>query len=120
MTLLYQLQCITIDEVVDVCKSLKNNKSTGLDNISYEHVKLQKHLCSLFNLIFSNRYIPICWKSSVIIPLFKRGNKVKNDPNAVVYQRFLRKCYHSFDKTFHMYLKWLTRNLYVVLMHTST
>jgi len=97
MTVLYQLQCITIDEVVDVCKSLKNNKSTGLDNISYEHVTLQKHLCSLFTLIISNCYIPICWKSSVIIPLFKGGNKVKNDPNAVVYQRFLRKCYHSFD-----------------------
>ena len=31
---------ITIDEVFDICKSLKNNKSTGLDNISYEHVKL--------------------------------------------------------------------------------
>ena len=39
MTVLYQLQCITIDEVFDICKSLKNNKSTGLDNISYEHVK---------------------------------------------------------------------------------
>ena len=97
MTVLYQLQCITIDEVVDVCKSLKNNKSTGLDNISYEHVKLQKHLCSLFTLRISNCYIPICWKSSVIIPLFKGGNKIKNDPIAVVYQRFLRKCYHSFD-----------------------
>ena len=78
---------ITIDEVFYICKSLKNNKSTGLDNISYEHVKfggktLKTHLCSLFNLINSNCYIPICWKSSVIIPLFKAGNKVKNDPNA--------------------------------------
>ena len=97
MTVLYQLQCITIDEIVDVCKSLKNNKSTGLDNISYKHVKLHKYLYSLFTLRITNCYIPICWKSSLIIPLFKGGNKVKNDPNAVVYQRFLRKCYHSFD-----------------------
>ena len=43
---------------------------------------VEKHLCSLFNLIISNCYIPICWKSSVIIPLFNGGNKVKNDPNA--------------------------------------
>ncbi|CAG2187282.1 unnamed protein product [Mytilus edulis] len=75
------------DEVYDVCKKLKNNKSTGLDKVSYEHVKyagkqLQKHLCALFNLIIQNCYIPVDWKSSVIIPLFKGGNKDKTDPNS--------------------------------------
>ncbi|CAG2245958.1 unnamed protein product [Mytilus edulis] len=75
------------DEVYNVCKKLKNNKSTGLDKVSYEHVKyggkqLQKHLCALFNLIIQNCYIPVDWKSSVIIPLFKGGNKDKTDPNS--------------------------------------
>lgn len=49
------------DVIYDVCKKLKNNKSTGLDKVSYEHVKygrkpLQKQLCALFNLIIQNFY----------------------------------------------------------------
>ena len=99
----------------DICKSLKNNKSTGLDNISYEHVKfggktLQKHLCSLFNLIISNFYISLCWKSSVIIPLFKGGNKVKNDLN--VYRGIsLTSCLSkSFEKVFITRLTSLQEN----------
>ncbi|CAC5361824.1 unnamed protein product [Mytilus coruscus] len=75
------------EEIFNICKNLCNNKSTGLDNVSYKHVKyggkiLQKHLCNLFNLIIRTRYTPLDWKTSVIIPLFKGGNKNKTDPNA--------------------------------------
>ncbi|CAG2214579.1 unnamed protein product [Mytilus edulis] len=75
------------EEISNICKSLCNNKSTGLDNVSYEHIKyggktLQKHLCNLFNLIIQTRYTPLDWKTSVIIPLFKGGNKNKTDPNS--------------------------------------
>ncbi|XP_063431682.1 uncharacterized protein LOC134714370 [Mytilus trossulus] len=75
------------EEIYNICKCLCNNKSTGLDNVSYEHIKyggktLQKHLCNLFNLIIQTRYTPLDWKTSVIIPLFKGGHKNKTDPNS--------------------------------------
>jgi len=51
------------DEITQICTSLKINKSSGLDNISYEHIKyvgktLYRHLCNLFNLVLMTLYTP--------------------------------------------------------------
>ncbi|VDI82048.1 Hypothetical predicted protein [Mytilus galloprovincialis] len=77
----------TFDELYKLCDNLPCNKSPGLDGICYEHLKyggklLQRHLCSLFNLVLETCYTPISWKDSCIIPLFKGGNKSKSDPNS--------------------------------------
>ncbi|CAG2213722.1 unnamed protein product [Mytilus edulis] len=78
---------ITVNEVEKVLKCLKNNKASGLDNIEYEHLKyggnsLRNHMTKLFNLVCYNFYSPKSWKSSLIVPLFKGGNKCKSDPNS--------------------------------------
>ncbi|CAC5417008.1 unnamed protein product [Mytilus coruscus] len=78
---------ITVNEVGKVLKSLKNNKASGLDNIEYEHLKyggnsLRNHMTKLFNLVCYNFYSPKSLKSSLIVPLFKGGNKCKGDPNS--------------------------------------
>ena len=67
--------------------SLPNGKACGIDGISYEHLKyggkvLVRHLCNLFNLIFEQCITPIAWKDSIIIPLYKGGNKLKSDINS--------------------------------------
>jgi len=33
------IKLFIVDEITQICTSLKNNKSSGLDNISYEHIK---------------------------------------------------------------------------------
>ena len=58
---------ITVDEVRNVCTSLNNEKS-GV-----------KIICLLFNLIIANEYIPKMFKESIIVPIFKGGNKDKLD-----------------------------------------
>ena len=74
-------------DVEQVLKNLKNNKATGLDNIAYEHLKyggecLKDHMTKLFNLVYFNTYSPKSWKMSLIVPLFKGGDKCKSDPNS--------------------------------------
>ena len=73
---------VTFDELQKLIMSLPNKKAGGLDGIVYEHLKyggnlLSKHLCNLFNLIFEQCITPMMWKLSLIIPLFKGGNKLK-------------------------------------------
>jgi len=68
------------EEVSRVVKKLKENKATGPDGISNEHVKyggktLIKILTELFNEILETKQIPKSWKLSKIILLFKKGSK---------------------------------------------
>ena len=83
-----EIRNVTIEELLKVLHNLPNKlKACGLDGISYEHLKyggniLAKHLCSLFNLIFETSITPTSWKQSVIIPLYKGGNKPKRDVNS--------------------------------------
>ena len=56
-------------EVKQAIKSLKNNKSTGPDQIKNEFIKygggeLTKSLSQTFNKIFENETIPIPWNKS--------------------------------------------------------
>lgn len=53
----------TFSEVYDACTSLPRHKSSGLNDITYEHLKfggrtLSQHLCNLFNLCLKRSYIP--------------------------------------------------------------
>jgi len=71
---------IRIGEVVSAIKRLKIRKAAGLDKIPMEAWKfaseeLVKELTDLMNLIGVQGELPKDWKMSVILPLYKRGDK---------------------------------------------
>ena len=73
---------ITPEEVLQVTKTLKNNKSPGLDNILNEHLKSTiTVMCplyvKLFNVIFERGIVPESWTLGNIKPIFKN----KRNPN---------------------------------------
>ena len=72
---------ITETETTDAIKTLKNNKSSGMDNIKNEQIKASCNLMipiytKLFNLIFENGLIPESWSVGTIKPIYKN----KGDP----------------------------------------
>lgn len=76
---------ITAEEIVKAAKSLKNNKSPGLDNILNEHLKSTINLMcplyvKLFNLILDTGIVPDSWTLGSIKPIFKNKGDPK-DPN---------------------------------------
>lgn len=72
---------ITSKEIVDAVKSLKNEKSSAYDNIINEMLSadvstLKPVLNVLFNSIFDSGYYPSIWKLGIIVPIFKKGDKM--------------------------------------------
>lgn len=68
---------ITDAEMKDAIKTLKNNKTCGIDNIENEHIKYSYPLLKnihlkLFNLIFEKRVIPEAWDIGIINPIYKK------------------------------------------------
>ena len=74
-------QAITANEIFSAIKSLKNNKSSWLDNILNEHIKCSANLMlpvytQLFNLIFDTSLVPNNWILGNILPIYKnKGDK---------------------------------------------
>ena len=69
-------QTITENEILAAIKSLKNNKSTGLDNIVNEHLKSTIQVIiliykKLFNLILDTGIVPESWTCGVIKLIFE-------------------------------------------------
>lgn len=74
-------------DVTNICEHLKNNKACGHDKIAFEHLKyggrlLLRHLHHLFNMCLQCGYVPCEWKKSIIILLFKGGNKSRTNTNS--------------------------------------
>ena len=70
---------ITIDELNKALKSLKNNKSSGTDEIPNETYKFLtppwiSYILNLFNLILSQEYIPPDWSKTLIKMIYKKGD----------------------------------------------
>lgn len=68
------------DEIVNIIRTLKNNKSPGEDKITNEMLKtgneiLAQPLLSVFNKILQTTQIPEQWTKSEIILLHKKGDK---------------------------------------------
>ena len=69
---------ISLAEISEVTKTLKNNKSVGFDNIPNEILKNENvkiALCNYLNACFKFSKVPSVWLKSVIIPIPKGGNK---------------------------------------------
>ncbi|KAK6186686.1 hypothetical protein SNE40_005971 [Patella caerulea] len=74
-------------EIRQLCSKLKRNKAADIDGIVYEHLIhggecLYHHLSNLFNAVLKLKQVPTKWKHSVIVPLFKGGNKPRSNPNS--------------------------------------
>ena len=75
----------TLLEINKLINKLKNNKSSGIDNVINEFLKYSpnnyKHLLlKLFNIILKTGIIPSEWCMSFISPIYKNKGK-KDDPN---------------------------------------
>ena len=72
------------DEVAAICRNLPNNKSSGPDGLTYEHVKfggpaLLETLTRVLNVIRTTETIPKCFKIENIVSLFKTNKKDRYD-----------------------------------------
>ena len=70
---------ITEEEIRKAVKSLKNNKSSGVDLIMNEHIKysfelpsMQQLYVKLFNIVFDTGIVPKAWSVGKIIPIYKQ------------------------------------------------
>lgn len=80
------LASITTNEISLATKTLKQRKSPGCDNVLNEHILSAKHvidsvLTKLFNSILRHEMIPIQWKTSILVPIYKGKGKSKTDAN---------------------------------------
>ena len=78
-------QLITLAEVSNVVKAIKNNKSAGSDCILGELIKyggkpMCKMLLMLFNLVWDNEGAPSYCREGLILSLFKKGDR--EDPGS--------------------------------------
>ncbi|KAK6181925.1 hypothetical protein SNE40_009702 [Patella caerulea] len=74
---------ITVTEIKDAIKKMKNGKASGEDMIPLEFYKvgidkLMPVLLKLFNTVFFSGTFPESWTSSIILPLHKKGDR--NNP----------------------------------------
>ena len=65
-------------------KNLKNNKSSGIDNIINEYLKNSPDsvvtlIVDFFNVVLKSGVVPSDWCAGIIHPLYKKGPA--NDPN---------------------------------------
>ena len=75
---------ITVTEFLEGVSSLANNKASGFDKISNEVLKPAKSVIAvptlkLFNAILENSFYPSQWKSDILSPIHKSGDK--SNPN---------------------------------------
>src|SRR5207253_3387061 len=68
----------TVTEVRDILKSLKPSDAVGPDGFSsnfYKQIAMVvcRPLASIFSLSFSTGTLPSAWKTSKVVPIFKKG-----------------------------------------------
>ena len=74
---------ITVTEVKDMTKQIKRNKAISVDQIPNEVLKNESSiriLTDLYNYFYQNDIIPEKCRQSLIQPVYKGGNKSKNEP----------------------------------------
>ncbi|MEW8547526.1 MAG: reverse transcriptase family protein, partial [Candidatus Thiodiazotropha sp.] len=77
---------ITETEIIEAVRSLKRNKSPGIDDIMNEHIIntlsfLLPVYVKLFNIIFDHSIIPENWLLGNILPIYKNKGDIHNPEN---------------------------------------
>ncbi|GBN55988.1 RNA-directed DNA polymerase from mobile element jockey [Araneus ventricosus] len=80
------LSSVTASEVSDFIKTLKPNKSPGLDQISNRMLKnlplkFILYITFLLNVLMQNCYFPNCWKTAVVVPIPKPNSDLSLPQN---------------------------------------
>lgn len=75
---------ITMEEVQTAVQQLKNRKSPGTDNITNEMIKyggreIHQEITKLFQNIIRTGEVPREWKTSLSVPIYKKGKR--KDPD---------------------------------------
>ena len=75
-----KIEEISIEEVKDVIKGMKNNKAAGDDDIKYEFLKkggekLTKGLVIIFNMMLKEKTTPESWNTEGVTLIFKGGDR---------------------------------------------
>ena len=70
----------SLSEIENAIKKLKNNKAAGVDEIHAEALKaggetLARWIHRLIERIWKEESVPEDWRKSIIVPLFKKGDK---------------------------------------------
>ena len=83
----FKFRPVTQDQVRDYIKGLKNSKSTGLDNLDTQTLKLVMEeilpaLTHVINLSIKNQEYPECYKRSKIVPLIKKPDDDPLNPKS--------------------------------------
>ena len=79
-----EINCrITVKEIEENVKKLKNNKACDIDSILNEHIKSSIHIMGplyekLFNLILDTGIVPETWTRGVIKPIYKQKGDISN------------------------------------------
>ena len=71
---------ITVEEVRQVMKQMKNGKAPGDDGIPFELLGagwecIVQQLLKMFNIAYRSESVPLDWQRGVICPLVKKGDK---------------------------------------------
>ena len=74
-----KFRAVTLDEVLDIIKALKNSKSTGVDNLDTWTIKLVAEdilpaITHILNLSISQSKFPTMWKQAKVVPSLKKGD----------------------------------------------
>ena len=77
---------ISEGEITEAVKSLKRNKSPGIDDVMNEHIIntlnfLLPVYVKLFNIIFNHSIIPENWLLGNILPIYKNKGDIYNPEN---------------------------------------
>ena len=75
----FSLKAVHPDDISKIIQNLKSSKSCGLDNIDSFVLKLACEeltpaITHVVNLSIGQSYFPSTWKTSKVIPLFKKGD----------------------------------------------
>ena len=79
--LYFEIKPITETEVIKALRNT-NKKSSGSDGLSQEHLamgesELSRPLTQIFNESIKQGIFPESWKSAIITPVLKKGNKTE-------------------------------------------
>ena len=114
------IKLATEKEVISVFDETKINESTGPNSIPTQILKIRnqiicKPLTYLINLSFSNRIFPALFKTSNVIPIFKRGeNQEYNNYRPISLTSNLSKLMENFTPSLRKTPSFLSNNMVFV------